>query len=256
VSRQKPTSSRDDAPFRAVVVQLRRARRIVILTGAGISRESGLPTFREAQLGLWAAYSPQELATPEAFVRDPALVWQWYAWRRRLVLDATPNAGHFALAALARRHDRVTLITQNVDGLHRRAGSPDVIELHGDITQVRCNACGSRAAPVPLPDDEPPRCGCGGMFRPDVVWFGEMLPGAVLERAIDEAAACDLFLAIGTSGVVYPAAGLVGLAARAGATIVVVNPDPAAVPAGAVHLGENASTALPALIAAAWSDAG
>lgn len=248
-------SGRDEAAFSAVVAQLRRARRIVVLTGAGISRESGLPTFREAQTGLWATYRPEELATPEAFIRDPALVWQWYAWRRRLVLDARPNPGHFALAALARKHDRVTLITQNVDGLHRRAGSPDVIELHGDVTRVRCNACGARDAPEPLPEDEPPDCDCGGVFRPDVVWFGEMLPGAALERAMDESAACDLFLTVGTSGAVYPAAGLAGVAARSGATIVCINPDGSAAPAGAIHLAENATTVLPALVTAAWPDA-
>jgi NAD-dependent deacetylase len=229
---------------------LRDARRIVVLTGAGISKDSGLPTFREAQRGLWAAYSPEDLATPEAFERQPDVVWRWYAWRRELVARARPNAGHYAIAAMQRLAPALTLVTQNVDGLHRRAGSSAVIELHGDITRIRCSACA-----LVHPEHgagEPPRCtGCGAFLRPDVVWFGELLPEAALRRAAHEAARCDLLLSVGTSGLVYPAAGLVDIAARAGADIVVVNPEPGTAP-GRVLLQAGASAVLPLLVAAAW----
>jgi NAD-dependent deacetylase len=247
------TTTPDPGAFAAAADALRHARRVVALSGAGISRESGLPTFRETQTGLWARFRPEELATPDAFARDPGLVWRWYAWRRRLVADAAPNAAHYALVTLARHIPHFTLVTQNIDGLHQRAGSDDVIELHGAIRNTRCAACDRAAPAAPLPDDEPPRCACGGLFRPDVVWFGEMLPPAALARASEEALSCDVFLAIGTSGIVYPAAGLAASAFRTGAAVISINPDPAAAPPGAVQLSGSAGCVLPALVAAAWA---
>jgi NAD-dependent deacetylase len=242
-----------EAELARVASALSRAQRVVALTGAGVSKDSGLPTFREAQTGLWARYSPEALATPEAFARDPALVWRWYAWRRELVARAEPNAGHHALAAMQRAGPRFTLVTQNVDGLHRRAGSTGVLELHGDITRIRCSRC-DRLEPEPG-GGEPPCCAaCGAHLRPDVVWFGEMLPAQALEAAAAAASGCDVFLSVGTSGLVYPAAGLVNLAARAGAVVAFINPDAGGLPAGAVHLAGGASHALPALLRAAFPE--
>src|SRR5690606_23111653 len=200
--------------------------------------ESGLPTFREPQTGLWARYRPEELATPEAFARDPELVWRWYEWRRSLVAAAEPNAAHRALVRIEALVPRFTLITQNVDGLHERAGSRGVIELHGRIQRTKCSREGTV---VEARDDDgsvPPRCGsCGAALRPDVVWFGESLPAGALERAADAAADCDVLLVIGTSGVVYPAAGLVPIARRAGAAIVVVNTAQPAAPTAPDEIG-------------------
>ncbi|GAB4464025.1 MAG: NAD-dependent deacylase [Burkholderiaceae bacterium] len=204
------------------------ARRCTVLTGAGVSAESGIPTFRDAQTGLWAKFDPAQLASQEGFRADPPLVWRWYAWRRRLIADAAPNAGHLALAHASRRFDRFALITQNVDGLHARAGSDDVIELHGNILRTKCfSECGVRYEdPAELPAGEPPHCPrCGSWLRPDVVWFGEALDPAVLARAEAAASACDLMLVVGTSGLVYPAAGLPALARRTGAAVIVVNPN-------------------------------
>lgn len=196
---------------------------IAALTGAGISAESGIPTFRGAG-GLWREYRAEDLATPEAFARDPKLVWEWYDWRRGMIAGAQPNAGHRALAELGRRSPKFTLVTQNVDGLHERAGSTGVLKVHGDIWTVRCVACGrereDRRASIP---ELPPRCACGGIERPGVVWFGEALPGDVWARAEDAAHNADLFLIIGTSAVVYPAAGLAELAKARGARVVEIN---------------------------------
>jgi NAD-dependent deacetylase len=218
---------------------LRAARRVVALTGAGISRDSGLPTFREAQTGLWQQYRPEDLATPAAFARQPELVWRWYAWRRDLVARAEPNDGHRLLVRMQAHFADFTLITQNVDGLHRRAGSTGVIELHGDITRIRCSRC-ARVEPEPGAG-EPPSCGaCGAHLRPDVVWFGEMLPSDALQQAGHAASTCDVFLSIGTSGLVYPAAGLTELAARSGALVVHVNPDAGVAPPGALHVSSLA----------------
>jgi NAD-dependent deacetylase len=205
------------------------ARRIAVLTGAGISAESGIPTFRDARTGLWARHDPMQLATEEGFRADPALVWRWYAWRRGLVAKAQPNAGHRALAAAERRFERLRVITQNVDGLHARAGSANLIELHGSIQRTVClEHCGYREeSPERVAPGEPPRCPrCGSWLRPGVVWFGEMLDPATLEEAADEAAGCDLMLVVGTSGLVYPAAGLPTAARQAGAPVVTVNPEP------------------------------
>jgi NAD-dependent deacetylase len=205
---------------------VRGARHIAVLTGAGMSAESGVPTFRDAQTGLWAKFDPQQLATEEAFRARPSLVWDWYAFRRDMIAAVEPNAGHRALAAFAKRHPgRMTLITQNVDGLHQRAGSPGVVALHGNIADDQWldarKACCRTDRAVP---GSPPRCGtCGNMLRPAVVWFGEMLPMEALSAAEDAAQACDLMLVVGTSGVVYPAA---GLARKATGRVVIVNPQP------------------------------
>lgn len=205
--------------------RLSRARNIAVLTGAGISAESGIPTFRGAG-GLWKQYRAEELATSQAFARDPKLVWEWYDWRRSIIARADPNAGHRALATLEQRALKFTLITQNVDGLHDRAGSQRILKVHGDIWMVRCQSCRRefRDHRAPLPE-LPPRCECGGMLRPGVVWFGESLPPAVWAEAEDAAASAEMFLVAGTSAVVYPAAGLIQTARNGGAVVVEVNID-------------------------------
>ena len=212
---------------------LSEAKRVVALTGAGISAESGVPTFRGAG-GLWRNYNPQELATPEAFGRDPRLVWEWYDWRRGLIAKAQPNAGHRALVEFERRatdagegRGSFTLITQNVDGLHDRAGSRNVAKLHGDIWVVRCVACGREARNEQVPLAEiPPHCPCGALRRPGVVWFGEPLPPGEWARAEEASHWAQVLLVIGTSAVIYPAAGLAEIAQRAGARVAVINPEP------------------------------
>lgn len=208
-----------------VVSVLRDARHVLVLTGSGASAESGVPTFREAGTGLWENFDPLELATPDAFLRDPELVWRWYRWRRELVAQAQPNAGHFALARLAERVPKLTLITQNVDGLHQRAGSRDVIEFHGNLFVNRCFTAGC-GAEAPEADDELPHCPlCGGLLRPGVVWFGEAIPAAALDIADAASADCDVFLSVGTSSLVWPAAGLAESAGRNGATVIEINVD-------------------------------
>ena len=209
----------------ALQAALRDARHVCVLTGAGVSAESGVPTFREAQTGLWEQYNPQDLATPAAFLRDPALVWRWYRWRRELVANAEPNAGHRALAQLAALVPRLTLVTQNVDGLHQRAGSVDTIEFHGNIFVDRCFVEGC-VVETDAGVDVPVCPACGGHVRPGVVWFGEAIPDAALNHSFAAAADCDLFLSVGTSSLVYPAAGLAEIARDAGAAIVEVNPQP------------------------------
>ncbi len=209
----------------ALITALRDARLVCILTGAGVSAESGVPTFRDAQEGLWAQYEPQDLATPEAFLADPALIWRWYRWRRQLVAGAEPNAGHLAIAELAKIVPQLTLITQNVDSLHQRAGSTGVIEFHGNLFDDRCFAEGTLTSG----DDslDVPTCpDCGGNLRPGVVWFGEAIPAAALDESCAAASDCDVFLSVGTSSLVYPAAGLADLARDNGATVVEINPLP------------------------------
>jgi NAD-dependent deacetylase len=215
-----------------LAVRISNARRMTVLTGAGVSAASGVPTFRGAG-GLWRQFRPEDLATPRAFERDPHLVWQWYAWRRDLISRCQPNRAHEVLARWSLSRPGFALVTQNVDDLHHAAGTRDVICLHGSIWQVRCHR-GCPAGSRPWPDRggigpgqvfEPPRCKhCGGLARPDVVWFGESLDALVLERAT-EAARCDVFLTIGTSAVVYPAAGLLHEARRLGAFTVEINPE-------------------------------
>lgn len=203
-----------------------RAESVVVFTGAGVSRESGLATFRGEE-GLWETYRPEELATPQAFQARPGVVWRWYAWRWRQAAEASPNPGHHALARLPEVFPAVTLVTQNVDGLHQRAGSRDPIEVHGSVLVARCHACRRE---MPMEDavgrspEEPPACDCGGLYRPAVVWFGEPLPREALERAFEAAQGADLLLSVGTSAQVFPAAGVLEIACKAGAAVVEVNP--------------------------------
>jgi NAD-dependent deacetylase len=239
----------------AFAQRLHDARRVAVLTGAGISAESGIPTFRDALTGLWARYRPEDLATPEAFASHPRLVWEWYAWRREAAQRAEPNAGHLALARLERLVPDLVLVTQNVDGLHQRAGSTRVCELHGNILRTRCSREDVVVRGWADGAEVPPRCpACGAPLRPDVVWFGEPLPSAALQVAWQAASACDLFLSIGTSNLVEPAASLPWLAASAGADVLVVNPSAAGQRAGPqIHfLLGAAGEVLPALLAAAW----
>jgi NAD-dependent deacetylase len=238
-----------------LIEALRAARHVAILTGAGVSAESGIPTFRDAQTGLWASFSPEELASPAAFRRNPRLVWEWYAWRRELVARAEPNPGHLALAELERRVPRLTLITQNVDGLHRRAGSSAPVELHGNIGRVTCSAEGTTVERWDEAGGElPPRCPrCGAHLRPDVVWFGEMLPAGALATAWQAAESCDLFLSIGTSGMVEPAASLPRAALQAGATVAVINLDVTTAARPPLYtINAPAGLLLPALLRSAW----
>ena len=241
---------------RALADALARARRVVVLTGAGVSAESGIPTFRDALTGLWARFDPLELATPAAFERQPKLVWDWYAERRTAVLAAQPNPGHHALVAIERRVPDFLLATQNVDGLHGRAGSRALVELHGALSRVRCSREDRVVArwDEPLAADEPPRCpACGAFLRPDVVWFDEMLPAHAIARAEDAARGCDLMIVAGTSAEVYPAASLPLMAKAAGASVCEVNPHDTPVSRLAdFALRERAGVALPALVAAAW----
>ena len=232
--------------------RLRAARAVTIMTGAGISAESGVPTFRGAD-GLWGTFSAADLATPEAFARDPALVWQWYRWRQGIIGRAQPNAGHLVLARLEARLRGVALITQNVDGLHQRAGSSQVIELHGNIWLARCSrGCGAApdaaAAIQPGEAAPPPACRCGALLRPAVVWFGESLDEDRLDRAFTASRGCDVFLAVGTSSLVYPAAGLPLVARRAGALVAEINVDDTPLaPHADIVLRGRAANVLPAL---------
>jgi NAD-dependent deacetylase len=202
-----------------------QAKSVAALTGAGISAESGVPTFRGSD-GLWKNFKAEDLATPEAFARDARLVWEWYDWRRGLIAQAKPNAAHHALVELEKRTPGFTLITQNVDGLHDLAGSGKILKLHGDIWRLRCLECGANFPNrrVPLPK-LPPHCACGGMARPGVVWFGEPLAEGMMQEAEHAAAAAEVFLVIGTSAIVYPAAGLIPFAKQNGARVVEINLD-------------------------------
>ena len=232
----------------ALVAALRDARHVCVLTGAGVSAESGVPTFRDAQDGLWSRYRAEDLATPEAFLADPVLIWRWYRWRRELVSEAQPNPGHVAIAQLADRVPRFTLVTQNVDNLHQRAGSKGVIEFHGNIFEDRCFADGSLQAG----DDgsDVPTCPeCGSNLRPGVVWFGEAIPEQALNESCAAAADCDVFLSVGTSSLVYPAAGLATLAKQNGARVAEINPNPTMNAANFdFSLAGNSGAVLPQLL--------
>jgi NAD-dependent deacetylase len=238
----------------SLVEKLRNAQSVAVLTGSGISAESGVPTFRDAQTGLWASYDPMDLATPEACQRDPRLVWEWYAWRRELVEGASPNPGHEALAELERRVPEFVLITQNVDGLHRQAGSQRVIELHGNIMRSKCSREGVILEPREEDRNIPPTCPrCDAPLRPDVVWFGEMLSREALEEAFEVARNCDLFFSIGTSSLVQPAASLPFEALREGVAVVEVNPDETPLTRHAEYaLRGGAGEVLPALVRAPY----
>ena len=241
---------------RELIARLREAKRVVVLTGAGISAESGVPTFRDAQTGLWANFKPEDLATPKAFLRNPKLVWEWYAMRRTRVKEVTPNPGHYALAELERRVPEFLLATQNVDGLHHRAGSRNVIELHGNITRTKCFDENVIVDHWPETEDVPPRCPrCGGLLRPDVVWFNEMLPAGAFDQALAAAQRCEVFFSIGTSALVYPAASLPTEALEAGAVVVEVNPQKTPLTRHATHFLQGPSgRVLPALMRAVWPE--
>ncbi len=202
---------------------LRKAEKVTVLTGAGVSAESGIPTFRGAD-GLWKKYRATDLATPEAFKRDPKLVWEFYNWRRELIARVHPNPAHYALAELERKKPQLVLVTQNVDGLHVRAGSKNVLEIHGSIWELRCTSCSYRAEDRRVPLPELPRCPeCGELLRPGVVWFGEALDYEVLEQAFRASGNCDLMLVVGTSAVVQPAASLPLEAKGHGAKVIEIN---------------------------------
>ncbi len=244
-------------PTHAAHELLAASTRVLVLTGAGMSAPSGVPTFRGPD-GIWRNFRPEELATPEAFARDPLLVWQWYGWRRELIAQCQPNAGHVALAQWMRRRENVKLVTQNVDGLHERAaeeaGSTEPIRLHGSIFRVRCTACDvelEHREPVDASnEDTMPRCvECGGLVRPAVVWFGEQLPTDALSQASEAAREADVCLVVGTSGAVYPAAGLAFEANDTGARLIVVDPGDTAFDAAAdVGIKGSAADVLPAIL--------
>ncbi|NBC85753.1 MAG: NAD-dependent protein deacylase [Bacteroidetes bacterium] len=237
----------------ALIDHLRSADRVAVLTGAGISAESGIPTFRDPG-GIWEKFEPQELANVEAFLENPELVQGWYRHRRQVVEDAEPNDGHRALVRLEQHVDLVTTITQNVDDLHNRAGSSEVVEFHGNITRNYCTDCeqdvDAARIDAAIEDGQPATCPeCEGLVRPDVVWFGEMLPPDAMDRASEATTTCDVFLSVGTSTVVYPAARLPMLAKEAGAYVVEVNPDRTPI-SGNVdeYLAGPAGEVLPAIL--------
>ena len=245
---------------------LQKARHIVVFTGAGVSQESGIPTFRDTQTGLWQQYDAHQLATPDAFENNPTVVWGWYEWRRAQVLRCIPNAAHKAIARLADLAPQLTVVTQNVDNLHERAGNRGVLHLHGSLHHPRCHRCGE---PYRLPVGQPsipeggrhmqppwcPKCK-KGLIRPGVVWFGETLPAGVWREAEAAVEECDVLLSVGTSSLVYPAAGLPFRAATNGACVVQINPNPTALDSACHHnLCGKAGPTLSALLQAAWPDA-
>lgn len=241
---------------------LRSAKHVVVFTGAGISAESGIPTFRDPLTGLWENFNALDLATPSAFKRDPALVWGWYEWRRMKVLRAEPNPAHRAIAKMESLVPRLTLVTQNVDDLHERAGSHDPLHLHGRLNNPCCFSCRRAASYAPqIPNEpeggrrvDPPRCShCGGHLRPGVVWFGEALPDIEWDAANDAAYRCDLFMCIGTSSVVQPAARLTTLAMQRGAVTIQINPNPTALDDRVtLNLPGPAGIVLPKLVGHVW----
>jgi NAD-dependent deacetylase len=247
----------DSIQVQQVANWLRLARQITVLTGAGVSKESGIPTFRDALDGLWSQYDPTQLATPQAFRSNPKLVWDFYEFRRHLMRPAAPNPGHYALAALQQRFPTLRIITQNVDDLHERAGSTDVIRLHGNIAQNKC-FFDCQGAPTLVDvkrliwdaESGPPACPhCGRWVRPDVVWFGEMLPRGALERAAQLVQDTEVMLVIGTSGMVSPSAEMPEIAKQNGAVIIEVNPDDSLITRLAdVKLKAPSGVALPALM--------
>ena len=233
---------------------LTSAARVVVLTGAGASQQSGLRTFRDAQTGLWAQYKPEDLASPEAFARDPKLVWDWYAWRREAIKGVRPNPGHYALVEMEKRVSQFTLITQNVDGLHRFAGSKNVLELHGNIQRVRCSECGLFTETWGDDTESVPTCAaCGGLLRPDVVWFGESLPRTELEAAVNASRTAHVYLSIGTSGVVQPAASLAYAARNNGSVVIEINAEPTRLtPKADFAFHGKSGEILPELLKSVW----
>lgn len=237
-----------------LITLLRGTSKLAALTGAGVSQESGLRTFRDAQTGLWAQYRPEELASPEAFHRDPKLVWDWYAWRREAIKAVRPNPGHYALVKMEKQIHTFTLITQNVDGLHRLAGSENLLELHGNIQRVRCAECYTFTEVWGDDIETVPNCKiCGGLLRPDVVWFGEALPHVQLEAAVEAARSCEVFFSIGTSGVVQPAASLAFAAHNRGAMVIEINAESTPLTAKANYFLQGKSgEILPQIVEAVW----
>ncbi len=236
-----------------LISNMKRAARIVVLTGAGVSAESGVPTFR-GEDGLWKKFRPEELASFDAFISNPRLVWEWYSYRRRLISEVKPNPGHYALARMEDVVENFCLVTQNVDGLHRSAGSRRILELHGNIMRNRCMECGRKDESADLDvGDRLPRCRCGGLMRPDVVWFGEMLPQEILNSAFREAEEAEVFLSIGTSAVVQPAASLPLVAKRNGAYVVEINMEstPITSQVDETILGKSGEI-LPRLVGEVW----
>lgn len=233
-----------------VIEKLLQANYVVVLTGAGVSAESGISTFRDPN-GLWAKFSPMELASIEGFLSNPQRVWDWYQYRRNILNKAKPNSGHYAIAEMGKLFRQFSLITQNVDRLHQAARSSDVIELHGNIIENHCFSC-KKPYPVErnLPDKDIPRCpDCGGLIRPSVVWFGEMLPIDALQKAENASANCDIFFSIGTSAEVYPAASLPYVAKQNGAILVEVNPNYTQLTSFVdYHIHETSEKALPELV--------
>jgi NAD-dependent deacetylase len=233
-----------------LVTTLQRASRVAVITGAGISAESGIPTFRGAG-GLWRTFRPEDLATPQAFTRDPATVWAWYRWRQTLIADATPNAGHLALARIAAARPGWRVLTQNIDGLHQRAGSDAVVELHGSIWRTKCVSCGrGESNPVRAAGEaEPlPLCQCGALMRPDVVWFGEPLDPAVMKTARTIVEQAELVMVVGTSAVVFPVAALPHAARARNVPVIEVNVEDTALTARVTHvIRATAATVLPAI---------
>jgi NAD-dependent deacetylase len=229
--------------------------RITVLSGAGMSAESGVETFRDAQTGLWETFDPEELASPRAWLRQPDIVWAWYLWRYHLVKSVEPNAGHYALADW-QQHADVRVVTQNIDNLHERAGSESVAHLHGSLFEFRCSRCGLPYVgelpdmPVPVAAVHPPVCSrCGGLIRPGVVWFGEALPDEPWQQAVEAVARADLVVVVGTSGIVYPAAGLPEAALAQGIPVIEVNPDATPLSASATAtVRDTAARALPTLL--------
>lgn len=248
-----------DMAIQQAITALADAKRICLLTGAGISAESGIPTFRDKQTGLWENFKAEELANVNAFRRDPQTVWSWYQWRRELVKDKRPNDAHHAVARwqqavkqqnISQKNQTLTLITQNVDDLHEQAGSEAVYHLHGHLWQNRCSECDTPYdKPLDYSDNTLKHCDeCGGIIRPDIVWFGEGLPQKEWFVAESAAGTCDVFVSIGTSSLVHPAAGLGSLAKQSGAMVIEINPNPTNNPMVDIQIAMTAGKALPSMV--------
>jgi len=237
---------------KTIIAKLLSAKKIVILTGAGVSAESGVPTFREAQTGLWANYKPEDLATPQAFKKDPEMIWSWYQWRRQLIAKVKPNPGHLAITAMQQALNHVSIITQNVDGLHQTAGSRDVIEFHGNIATNKCSTCHYSEINYDNETKEIPKCpSCNELLRPGVVWFGEAIPENASRASIALCEQADVFFSIGTSSLVYPAAGLVDICKQNHACIIEVNPNATPLTSSAdIVISQASGKCLPLLIEA------
>ncbi len=244
-----PSTGPSGSPAGLASFNLKKESFIAVLTGAGVSAECGIPTFR-GEGGLWKTYRAEELATPGAFARDPRLVWEWYDYRRGICASKQPNPAHYAITRLDEVLENFLLITQNVDNLHGMAGTSRMVELHGNIFRARCMECGARTTDLPVPLAEiPPMCACGGMLRPDVVWFGEALPERAISEASRASGECDLMVVAGTSAVVQPAASMPLIAKQAGAHVIEVNPDPTPLtPYVDIHLEGKAGEVMPGLI--------